>query len=116
MTTAPWFDVTALAWIGPGLGILEAAWGGVIGLLGYYLVRKGRARGFVYAYLWAGLAAAVVFLGGGVIALISGQPPIVSTSLAIFGSPLLVAAVLSLINVTNAYRAVELRRMQAQEL
>lgn len=116
MTTAPWFDVNVLAWIGPGLGILEAAWGGAVGLLAYHLVRKGRARGFVYAYLWAGLIAAVLFLCSGAIAFASGQPTMISASLLAMGSPLLVAAVLSLINVTNVYRIVELRRMQAQEL
>jgi hypothetical protein len=116
MTTAPWFDVNALAWIDPGLGILEAAWGGAVGLLAYHLVRKGRARGFVYAYLWGGLIAAVLFLCSGALALVSGQPTMISVSLIALGSPLLVAAVLSLINVKNAYRTVELRRMQAQEL
>ena len=38
-SVTPWFDPAALMWIGPGGGVLEAAWGGALGLLAYAMIR-----------------------------------------------------------------------------
>ncbi len=114
MTAAmPWFDPGALIWLGPTLGVLEALWGGVIGLLSHALVRKGRGRGVVYGHLYAGLAVAIAFLTAGAAARASGQPPAIYATLLAGGGPLLVAAALSLVSVARAYRLIELHRMAA---
>jgi hypothetical protein len=112
----PWFDPNALIWIGPGVGLLEALWGGAVGLLAYALARKGRGRSLVFGHLYAGLATALGLLVAGAAAWREGQPLAIYVFLLAAGAPLLAAALLSLVNVTRLYRLTELRRMQAQEL
>ena len=115
-SVTPWFDPAALMWIGPAGGVLEAAWGGALGLLAYALIRRGRGRAFLMAYVYTGLVAAVALLTGGTIAFLQKQPLQIYWSLWAFGAPLLIASSLGLFNVAAAYRAVELRRMTAQEI
>lgn len=112
----PWFDPAALMWIGPAGGVLEAIWGGALGLLAYALIRRGRGRALLTAYVYAGLLAAIALLTAGTVAFAQRQPLPVYWTLWAFGAPLLIASSLSLLNVTAAYRAVELRRMMAQEI
>lgn len=112
----PWFDPAALMWIGPAGGVLEATWAGLLGVLAYALLRRGRGRAVLMAYVYAGLIAAVALLAGGAIAWLQKQPLVICWSLWAFGAPLLIASSLSLVNVASAYRAWELRRMTAQEI
>lgn len=113
---APWFDPADLIWIGPAGGVLEATWAGLLGVLAYAMLRHGRGRAILMAYVYAGLIVAVALLTGGTLAWLQRQPLVVCWSLWAFGAPLLIASSLSLFNVTAAYRAWELRRMTAQEI
>lgn len=113
MDARAWFDPAALMWAGPLLGVLEAAWGGALGLLGYGLVRRGRGRAVVYGHLYAGLAAALGFLAGGAVGFLTDQPTPIWASLLGAGAPLLVAALISRVNIGRAYRLIELNRMRA---
>ena len=114
--TTPWFDPAILLWAGPAAGLVEAAWGGSLGVLAYAYARKGVGRRFISAFLLLGLGAAVVLLASGLLAWSLGQPPAIFGSLAGLGAPLLVAALLSMFTFSKIYRAAELRRMRAMDL
>lgn len=116
MTAAPWFDLSNLVFIGPGVGTAEALWGASIGLLCQALVRKGRGRPWVFGHLWGGLSAGLALVASGVLGALSGQPVALWASLVGLGAPLAVAAAGTLPSIGHAYRAVELRRMHALEL
>jgi hypothetical protein len=114
--STPWFDPSALAWIDPAIGMVETAWGGLLGVLSYAYARKGRAHGLVFAHLYLGLAGAAALVAAGALARLQGQPTAISGSLLSLGGPLLIAAGFSLVNFGKLYRAAELRRMQAMEI
>jgi hypothetical protein len=114
--STPWFDPAALIWMGPGLGLAEALWGGAAGLLAYGFATKGRGRALLQGWLLAGLIAGVGFLAAGVAGWLAGQPVPIWASLVAAGGPLLVAALFTRANLRNLYRLIELRRMHAQEM
>lgn len=114
--SAPWFDPAALLWIGPVAGTLEAAWGGLLGILAYALARRGRGHRIVFVHLYIGLGAAAALITSGLLARLQGQPVAISGALLGMGAPLLVAAAFSLITFSRIQRAAELRRMRAMDL
>jgi peptidoglycan/LPS O-acetylase OafA/YrhL len=116
ITPSPWFDLNNLIWIGPSIGVLEAAWGGAIGLLSWAYVRKGRGQALVYGHLYVGLIAALGLMLAGGLGAVQGQPHLLWICLCALGAPLLVAAISALVGVRQSYRVAELRRMQALEL
>jgi len=113
LESSAWINPLSLSWIDPLAGALCTIWGGSIGILGYFWVRRGRARVWVFGHLFLGLIIAILSCCGGVAALLMHQPQPIYISLLGMGIPLLVAALFSIFNVGNVYRLVELRRMQA---
>jgi hypothetical protein len=109
----PWFDPNTYAWI-PGtlLGVSAGLWGALMGSL----APRGRGKPLILGSLVALLAAAVVLLILGVVALISGQPYGVWYGFLLAGFiGVVVLGSLSPLAVI-AYRQAEARKMQAQDL
>lgn len=111
----PWFPISDLIWLGPLAGVLCAVWGGMIGVLGYAFVRKGRRRRLVYGFVYAGGLAGILSCLAGLLGLLTDQPLPIYASLMGLGIPVLIGAGASLFSIGKAYQAVELRRMYALE-
>ena len=109
----PWFDPNLYAFIpGTALGVV----GGVIGALTGTLAPRGKGKSWLLPLYVAVTIVCAVLLVAGVIALVTGQPYGVWYGL---GLPGLLGVVVfgALFGVVrHAYRAAELRQIQAADL
>jgi hypothetical protein len=109
----PWFDANHWAWL-PGtlLGVVGGCWGTAVGILG----PRGKGRAVVVTAGWLLLAASVVLLAAGLVAVGTGQPYGVWYGLVLAG---VIGVFVFGMNVPMAgrvYRAAEDRRMTARDL
>jgi hypothetical protein len=132
----PWWTPVQAGWIGAMVGVLGAALGSTLGILGGVCAQHGRAKGATYAVVGVGLGIGLVGIVISLVALASGQPyhvwypPLLVISLVALASgqpyhvwypPLLMGAVLvpvmggCLPVIRMRYRQAESRKLQAQE-
>ncbi len=109
----PWFNSN---WVGGILGSTLGVLGGTWGALGGILAPRGRGRALVLGLGWLLVAASLVLLVAGVVAIFAGQPYGVWYSLLLCG--VIGTAVVggNLVPVYRVYRSAEQRAMEAQDL
>lgn len=109
----PWFDTTYLGFFGAVLGTLGGVWGGLCG----WLLPRGRAKRFIWTTYWLFMATGLASLAGGLAALAAGQPRDVLLALIVPGvQTSLLFGCLGYFVIRPGFRAVELRKMQAEDL
>lgn len=116
MSAEPWIDPRTMVWIGSIGGCVIGLWGAAIGTAGSYLVPKGKGKGLVISSLVLAGFVGVLILSFGVTALAFGQPYSVWYPGVQLGGLLSALAIPFVFVMRNRYRAVELRKMQAEEL
>jgi hypothetical protein len=110
-----WTDQQAGLWggiLGTAIGVL----GGIFGTLVGICAPKGKCKRAVYALTAFLVAAGVMLLIGGVVALAGGQPYGVWYPLTLSGGILTLVIGLNFFGIRAAYRRAEMRRLEAEEL
>ena len=109
-----------LGWWNPVAGEVLLVLGGfvlvLVGGVTFGLARRGKARVWGLAFPWCEIALGAAALIGGVSAVISQQPAWVRTPLMVLGLIGVLVGIVLLKVVPARYTALELRRMQSQNI
>ena len=105
-----------MMWVGSLGGAVVGLWGAALGAAGSVLVPKGKGRGVVFGLLGLGVVVGLLAMGFGLAALAADQPYPVWYAPTLVGALLVGLSVPFVFVLRSRYRAVELRKMHAEEL
>ena len=112
----PWWTSQQAGLIGGIAGSVVGVLGGIAGTLAGTLAPRGKARGFVMGLFVSMLAAGIVTLAVGIVAVAIGQPYAVWYPLVLLGGIMSIVTASILPGVRMRYRQAEARRLEAAEL
>jgi hypothetical protein len=116
MTGETWFDSPTAGLIGGIGGGLIGVWGAVFGSLCSLLIPRGQGKRLLLGSMVVQAVLGVAVLLTGVTALALGQPFFVWYGLLVGGVLMTLLGCAFFFTLRRRYRAVELRKMQADEL
>ncbi len=109
----PWFENAGQigGLLGGGIGVLGGVYGTVVGIC----APRGKAKRLVFGLHWFTLLLGLGLLGGGITALVTGQPYGVWYALLLPGALLTVLIICFTPMVKLRYRQAEHRKLNAEE-
>ena len=109
----PWFENVGQigGLLGGGIGVLGGIYGTVVGIC----APRGKAKRLVFGLHWFALLLGLGLLGGGITALVTGQPYGVWYALLLPGALLTVLMIIFTPMLKLRYRQAEHRQLNAEE-